>query len=276
MPQANSTHKVLFIIILLLYASCEKEKLPELQISAYETFLQEITSSDRYLVVPHRDLDKTNAPDKVIISIRHDMDNEFLDSKRMAMLEYKYNVVGSYYVLHTANYYGKTDLNFFSRNTPIASELLEIQDFYKHEVGLHNDLVTLQIVYNLNSVDFLKQELNYLRKNGLKMEGSTAHGSDFCYKYFYTNHYFWEGYTATPDDFFKNWQTVPINNKLVTIQKAKSKDFFEYDGNLVKHDYFYADCFFENGKRWSVDMLNLDSIPIGKKVIILLHPQYWY
>jgi hypothetical protein len=264
-------------ICILLFFRCEKETEinPDFNMSQVDSFLYKITSSNRFLIVSLRDFDKTSSTDKVVLALRHDMDANMAACLEMASIEHKYNIRASYFVLHTASYYGNTKFQSFERNNNLIHDLKTIQDHFGQEVGWHNDLVTLQVVYDILPKAFLKNELNYLKSNGINIYGTVAHGSPFCYKYHYSNNYFWEGNTASEKDFFYNWEYVPKDNKIIKLEKAVVADYMEYDGNQIKSDYFFHDVEIE-GKRWNMKMINFDTIQPGKKVIILLHPEHWY
>jgi hypothetical protein len=293
--------KTFFLLILMfLFTDCEKEKLiyldnvKSIEITksiyvdngfkihdhvfnyiTYNNFLNYLSSSDRFLIVQQKDLEKTTSKDKVIISLRHDVDDNINSAIKFAYLEKKYGIQSTYFILHTARYYGETKINSFKRNNDIIYYIEKVQNTFGHEIGWHNDLVTLQIVYNLDSREFLKNELMWLRGNNINILGSSSHGSGYCYTYHYTNAYFWKEY-QTGNDIFFNFETVPKDGQLIQIEKDNYPNYnFEYETGLIKTDYFFADVINADGKRWHMGMVDLDTIQPGKKVVILLHPEHW-
>ena len=136
---------------------------PDLNLQAYEKFLKYLAGSDRFLIVTQKDFDKTNASDKVVLSIRHDIDRNMDGAMRMAYREHKYGIKATYFVLHTAKFYGTTRNKYFNRNDNVLFYLKKIQDAFGHEVGFHNDLITLQVVYGIEPKKFLKTELTSLQ-----------------------------------------------------------------------------------------------------------------
>ena len=241
-----------------------------------DKFLSYLAASDHFLLVEEKDFEKTNSTDKVVLSLRHDIDNNINASIKFAYLENKYGIHASYFVLHTAPYYGVTKYKYFKRNDDIIYYLKKIQDSFGHEVGWHNDLVTLQVMYGLDPKVFLKTELGWLRENGIKIFGTTSHGSDYCHIYHYVNSYFWADVKGDSVGNYYNWQYIKKGFSTFKIEKDSLKDYnFEYEGSLLHYDYFFADSDFPLGKRWNMGMVNLDTIKPGKKVIILLHPQHW-
>ena len=248
---------------------------PIFNYNTYEQFLKYLVTSNRFLIVQQKDFNSTTSTDKVVLSIRHDIDDNINSAVKFAYREQKYGIKTTYFVLHTAPYYGVTREKYFKRNDQVKDYLLRIQN-WGHEIGFHNDLVTLQVVYSLSPKQFLKDELTWLRGNGLVITGSTSHGSNYCYTYHYVNSYFWEGITGDPNGNFYNWEVVPKDNELITLEKDKPSNYdLDYEGYDLISDYFFADCFFPNGKRWNMSMVNWDTIQPGKKVIILLHSQHW-
>jgi hypothetical protein len=243
---------------------------------SYENFLKYLVASNRFLIVPLKDFDKTNSTDKIVITLRHDIDDNINSAIKFAYREHKYGVKASYFALHTALYYGITRNEYFKRHDQVIFYLKKIQDGFEHEVGFHNDLITLQVVYNIEPREFLKNELAWLRSYGINVYGTVSHGSSYCYKYHYVNSYFWEGFSSDNGSFFYNWESVPKDGKVIILPKEKLSDYnLRYEGNNFHPDYFFADSNFPNGKRWNMKMVDWDTIKPGKKIIILLHPQHW-
>jgi hypothetical protein len=241
-------------------------------INTYKNFLSCISSSDHFIIVPLKDFAKTNSTDKVILSLRYDMDENITAAVKFAYREHHFGIQSSYFVLHTADYYGKIIGSTFYRNENVLSYLKKIQDYFGQEIGFHNDLVTLQVVYGMDSREYLRNELDYLRSNGINIYGTTYHGSKYCYIYKYYNAYFWKEYPSNG----WNYESIDKGFDKIIIEKDSLKTYnFEYEGGLLHPDYFFTDVNHVNNKRWNMSMVNLDTIQPGKKVIILLHPALW-
>lgn len=249
----------------------------------FEKFLESLISSGRFKFVPLKDLATTTSNDKVIIALRHDIDYDIASSVRFARREYELGIKGTYYVLHSAEYYTRMpeelsyykDVNSqFLRKSSVLEYLKKIQNEYGHEIGWHNDLVTLQVHYNINSGDYLRKELKWLRENNINITGTSSHGSQYCYIYHYLNGFFWKEYGASK--FFYNYEYITCNNKLMKIDKYTLSDFgFDYEADLLRRSLFYADVFRYNNKRWHMNMVNWNSLKPGDKVILLFHPALW-
>jgi hypothetical protein len=292
-------NSVFFIIpALIIVLSCKKEKIryyleqdktiqvsenisvdngfyinnPIFNLLTYENFLNYLSSSDHFVIVPLKDFEKTISQDKVVLSLRYDMDENIDAALKFAYREKKFGIHSTYFVLHTAEYYGKTTRGSFIRNDNVVDFLKKMQDSFEEEIGFHNDLVTLQVVYGIPSREFLRDELDFLRNNGINIVGTTYHGSQFCYIYKYYNAYFWKEY---PDNGW-NYEYVPIRSNNVTIEKDSLSNYdLKYEGGLLKTDYFFTDVDYKKGKRWNMNMVNFDTIRPGNKIIVLLHPALW-
>lgn len=245
---------------------------PNYNFKKYDEFIKHLSSSDRFMLVTQKDFKNVSATNKVIISLRYDIDDNIEEAVRFAYRENKYGIKSTYYVLHTAGYYGVTDVNYFKRNNKVAKYLFKMQNDYGQEIGWHNDLVTIQIVYNLDSRVFLRNELEWLRGNGVNIYGTNSHGSGYCYQYHYVNAYFWNHTIGSSEGNFYNWIYVPKDGKNIVIEKDDLSSYnLTYDGDLNHADIFLTD----SGREWYMEKVNFDTIPLGKKVIVLLHPQHW-
>lgn len=245
---------------------------------SFENFLLELKTSGRFMFVTLNELDSVHSEDKVIIALRHDIDYDIDASVRFARREHQLGISGTYYVLHTADYYTRMEDYYAKhkllRNPEILDYLIKIQNEYNHEIGWHNDLLTLLVHYNINACEYLRTELKWLRSNNLKITGTSSHGSHYCYTYHYLNGYFWKGYGR--DEYFYNYDSVPARNRLVNITKYDLSDFgFSYEANLIDVDKVYADVFKYNGRRWHMNMVDWNSIPLGSKIILIIHPALW-
>ena len=238
----------------------------------YDNFLNHIANSDHFLIVQQKDFKNTTSADKVIISMRYDIDDNINASVKFAYREHKYGIKSTYFVLHSAKYYGDTKRAYFKRNDDVQFYLKKMQDDFGQEIGFHNDLVTLQVIYGIEPKEFLKTELEWLRGNGINISGTTYHGSPYCWIYKYFNTWFWYEY-ADPQG---HDQYVIKDRFVFKVEKDSLTTYnLQYEGGLLHPDYFFADANFVDGKRWNMNMVNLDTIKTGKKVIILLHPEHW-
>lgn len=243
----------------------------------YGEFLTRISDTSKYIVLPIDEFRKRTDTSKIIIGLRHDVDNDLKLAQRFSLTEKKLGFRSTYYILHTADYYLAKPENKAIHTDSILPILKDMQDNSHFEIGWHNDLVTLQVVYHIDPVNFFHQELAWLRSNGLKITGSASHGSNYCKVYSYLNYYFFEECTWPVGGQYVNNVTVPDGTSTITLKKGRFSDFdLEYEAYFLNNNKYFSDASFINGQRWSIGMLDLNSLKKGDRVIILLHPIHWH
>jgi hypothetical protein len=243
----------------------------------YAAFLTKISDTSKYLVLPINEFRNTFNSNKIIIGLRHDVDIDLNIAFQFSETESKLGIRSTYYILHTAPYYLANSNNKAIHSENIIPVLKKMQDERHFEIGWHNDLVTLQAVYNINPVTFLSNELSWLRSNGINIYGSASHGSNYCYTYKYLNYYFFEECTYPVVGQFVNNLTLPINGTMEPMKKGKFSDFnLEYEAYFINNNKYFSDASITNGIRWNIGMLNINQLQAGDRVIILLHPVHWH
>ncbi len=243
----------------------------------YRKFLANLLSNKNVEIIPLREFSKRPTEDKILLGIRHDVDHSLESALRMAKIEAKLGIQTTYFILHTAPYYFKVQDGKIVRNESVIDILRTIQDEYGHEIGFHNDLLTLQIVYRISPREYLRKELSYLRKNGIKIVGTAAHGSKYHDHYKYINYYFFKE-CEKPHPNFPNTDYVRIGDKKVIFEKGTLKEFdLEYEAYFLPYDYYFSDCqTVRGGKLWHPEMLDIKKIPLNSRIQILIHPCRWY
>jgi peptidoglycan/xylan/chitin deacetylase (PgdA/CDA1 family) len=114
---------------------------------------------------------------RVVVTLRHDMDTEPYSSLEAARALHAAGLPGSFYVLHTAEYYGQWHEEVFRRNSAIAPLLREMQDHYGCEIGLHTDGLWVYQRWQADGSQAIAEELAWLRSAGLSITGTAAHNS---------------------------------------------------------------------------------------------------
>jgi len=105
----------------------------------YRKFLKAITSNPRCDIRKMKDLKEPVERGKFALSLRHDIDQNFAAATRASKLLHEFGISGSFYVLHTAFFYGTLEGRMFDRNNNIIPHLLSMQDQDRNEIGLHTD-----------------------------------------------------------------------------------------------------------------------------------------
>lgn len=227
----------------------------------YGAFLERLAEDPRIRVVPMAELE--HAPSgRITVALRHDVDHRLNAALTMAQLEHRRGIRSTYYILHTASYYGPD----------VLPALRRLQDEYGHEVGWHNDLVTLECVEGVDARAYLTRELERLRDGGVDVRGVAAHGSYWGHALGYDNTYFFSDFDEVHPD-FPNRDEVRGR----AVPKGKLAEYgFAYDANHLTFDRFYSDARYDRkGRRWTPDALDLADLRDGERVVLLVHPDHW-
>jgi hypothetical protein len=233
----------------------------------YERFLERIADRSRFAVVPLRELQA--APrDRIVVGLRHDVDARLESALELGRREHRLGVRATYFVLHSAPYY--------RRDGHLVSALRTLQDEYGHEIGWHNDLVTLQCVGGADAVSYLHEELEWLRSNGLVLTGTAAHGARECYELGYTNRYFFGDFPEI-DPALPNRDVVEVDGEAIAVPHAHLADFdLEYEATQLPRDRYFSDATFDaRGRRWHPGVLPWHDVRPGEVVVVLTHPCLW-
>ena len=243
----------------------------------YAAFLHRVSDTSKYVVLPLNEFRQTFNSKKIVIGLRHDVDNDLNLAYQFSEIESKLGFHSTYFILHTASYYLSNSNNMSVHAESIIPILKTMQNEKHFEIGWHNDLVTLQVIYNINPVTFLHSELKWLRSNGINIVGTASHGSNYCKVYHYLNYYFFEECTFPVVPNFENNIAVPKDGKLITLIKGKLSDFdLQYEAYFLNNNKAFSDALITNGIRWNIGMLDLNQLQTGDRAIILLHPIHWH
>jgi len=243
----------------------------------YTGFLQKISDTSKYIVLPLNEFRQTFSSGKIVIGLRHDVDIDLNVAYAFSQIESSLGFRSTYFILHTAPYYLANQNNMAIHTNNIIPLLKKMQDERHFEIGWHNDLVTLQVIYNINPVTFLHNELNWLRSNGLTIVGTAAHGSNYCKTYHYMNFYFFTDFTYPLVPGRENNVIVPKESKNITLIKGNMADFdLKYEAYFLNNNKAFSDASITGGIRWNIGMLDLTQLQAGDRVIILLHPIHWH
>lgn len=147
----------------------------------YEHLLRGLCAIDGLECVPFRELlAEPCPPDRIRCGIRHDVDVDVRAALSQAELEQRHGVRSSWYVLHTAPYYGTFDNGVFHRNECMIHVYRRLQDL-GHEVALHTDPLLVYQVHGMDGAEAVREEIAWLRGAGLDVVGTVAHNSASVY-----------------------------------------------------------------------------------------------
>ncbi len=119
-----------------------------------------------------------------LVALRHDTDSDIDNAVRFAEWEASHGYRASYYVLHTDWYYrGRAS---GPPSCYVLRALGRIQAL-GHEIGLHNNAITVALRTGRDPAEVLDTEIAYLRRAGFDVVGTAAHGDALCRTLGYNN-----------------------------------------------------------------------------------------
>jgi hypothetical protein len=236
--------------------------------SEYERLLNKL-SGDKFLVLPLNEMRTTYNSGKVVVGLRHDVDLNIFKAVEMSKIEKAKGFRSTYFILGTAEYFGKIDTAGLKRHQEIASLVNSIYE-NGSEIGIHNDLLSVLMIYNLDPFKFNEDELNFYKSLNIPIYGSAAHGSSLgkviriaCYELF--------------SDFAKR-DSIAYGGKYYQLGKRSLHDYgYQYEAYAIDYNFYYSD----SGGDWhDIDGLDgilkkLDDSKPGDRIQILVHPD-WY
>jgi hypothetical protein len=239
---------------------------------AYDRLLERL--ADGFNVVPLREF--ADAPtDKPVVALRHDVDARLGSAIEMAELEHARGIRATYFVLHTAPYYSRIRGGVPRRTRTLLRRLQRLKDL-GHEIGFHNDLVTLQCVFAVEPRSYLAQELEWLRGHGFDVRGSASHGSYWAHKLGYHNNYFFSDFDEVHAG-FENKEVVQVGSRREVLSQGSLAEFgLEYEAYHLGEDRYYSDGRFDDeGRRFHTDLIDVETMRPGERAIVLTHPESW-
>jgi hypothetical protein len=205
----------------------------------YIELLKTITKKSS-IALPLYQFKDTFDSSRIIIGMRHDVDRHPFKALEMSKIEKEFNIYSTYYLLPTDKYYGNIDNNYdFIRMYCMIDLYKEIFDM-GHEIGIHNDLLTVMLEWGKDPKRFNQNELFYFSVNEIDIYGSTSHGSKLAIETNTGNYEIFKEFNK------KNF--VEYNGKEYPLGIDFMKNFgFEYEGNYIDHNKFLYDV----GGKWT-------------------------
>jgi hypothetical protein len=233
----------------------------------YQAILIEL-SKDKYVVLPVYEMKDYFDTTKVVVCLRHDVDVQIFKAQEMCEMEYFFGIRSTYYILATARYYGRFVNNILIRNICMGEAYLKL-NYYGHEIGIHNDMLTVMIKYGYDPLAFNKQELDYYASLGIPIYGTASHGSEIARQ------------TVANYQIFSDLALqANVDYKGVTYnlgQHSLEEFGFSYEAYFIDYNKYFS----EAGGDWNFDddydgmMRALKNSVPGDRIQILTHPAYW-
>lgn len=147
----------------------------------YRRLLEGLRSIDGVEFVSHLRLIGEPLPaDRVRVAIRHDIDSDLVGGLHQARIESELGIEASWYVLHTAPYYGEFHRGRFRRHDCMGRIYREMQEL-GHEVALHTDPLWVYQSQRIDGAAAVRTEIEWLRSIGIDIRGTVAHNSKPVY-----------------------------------------------------------------------------------------------
>lgn len=225
-------------------------------------------SYDKFIVLPINEFKDSINLKKVMIGFRHDVDCHPFKALEMAKFEHDYNFRTTFYILATAEYYGKITKRGAHRFRCLDEIYQKISN-YHHEIGIHSDLLTIMIKYHLNPLEFNKEEMDYYKSIGIDVNGTSSHGSKIARE------------TVPNYQVFSDFATKEFvlydGRRFKLGEYSLNRYGFDYESYHIDYNKYFSD----RGGVWNVpggfeQVLNeLDNSKPGDRIQILLHPVWW-
>lgn len=256
------------------YAALEKQIRSENDFRAVFTWdqykqLMTVLSDKKFLVLPLNEMRSVFDSTVIVVGLRHDIDIHPFKALEMADIEKQFSFRATYFVLATAEYYGT-----ISGTTVIRHP--EMDDVYKllykkgAEIGIHNDLLTLLILYNFNILEFTRGEISHYESLGIPVYGTAAHGSQIPRDLQVSNFEIFSDFAAR--------DSVTYNGHQYPVGKISLKDCgLIYEAYHISYYHYYS----ESGGKWNDDfgfsgiLQKLKESKPGDRIEILTHPVWW-
>ena len=209
------------------------------------------------------------------LALRHDMDHDVENAVRMAEWEAEHGFRSTYYVLHGDWYWGGP-----SRTEPSAFVLRALDRIASlgHEIGLHNNAITLALATGEDPHRILDRDLSALRRHGFEIDGSVAHGDPLCRKIGYVNNEIFDECPRPelggPDRVIAFDDPATKTHYRLELHPRPMADFgLTHEANTIGQTRYLTDT----GGRWNPPFEGLQDRfdAEGGFLQMLVHPVWW-
>ena len=146
----------------------------------YRYLIDQLRELDGIRLVPLQELMTADATGQRVIALRHDVDADPVTALRCSRYLARYGICGSFYLLHTAIYYGEFYGTCFVRTAPLAGWIQGLI-VAGAEIGLHNDALGVCLFHGLDGIAHLRGEIEWFHALGVRIKGTVAHNSGPIY-----------------------------------------------------------------------------------------------
>lgn len=197
----------------------------------YAQLLSFLRTNPHVSVVPLGNILDTPAQGKISVALRHDIDADIVTAISCARALANAALPGSFYLLHTAHYYGAVSAvgangGELTRHSGLKYFLEQLKETGV-EIGLHNDALGLAIDHGIDGCQVLRDEIDWLRQQGVEIKSTVAHNSAAiyeaeCFEVF-------RGLAVGGREFFKK------NGRIISLQRLDQQELgLEYEANFPR------------------------------------------
>jgi hypothetical protein len=218
----------------------------------YERAVAVVPMEDIY---DHHTWNVVGPPGKpLVLGLRHDCDNVIAPAVHMARWEADHGYRSTYYVLHSAPYW---------QDKPTLQAALEVIASCGHEIGIHNDAITVALQTGRDAGEVLNEATEELRSYGHRIRSTVAHGHALCgVKRYVNDELFRECYRSDYGDVAR-----------LSVAPYRLADFgLDFDANWLPRGDYLSD----SGGRWSQRFEDVAAAwPSKGQLHLLVHPDWW-
>lgn len=198
-----------------------------------------------------------------VIGLRHDCDNVIHPAVEMAKWESDRCYRSTYYILHTSPYWNDKSLLRSSLET-IAS--------CGHEIGIHNDAITVALETGRDPASVLAEVTDELRSYGHEIRSTVAHGNRLCHIARYVNDEMFT--TCARAAYGSPHRTLEHRGVRVPLRPVPLSEFgLDFDSNWLHRGDYLSD----SGGAWSQPFQEVaEAFPSRGQLHILQHPDWWH
>lgn len=187
--------------------------------------------------------------EEALFYIRHDVDHDLNTAIAIAEVEAELGYVSTFFLLppgtyeEERNYYGWIENGKVVHDPSLIDRCCHLIDL-GHDIGFHNDLVSMALKTRKNPDDILAREVEFFEKHHVRLVGTASHGSPLARQLKYNNREVFLGCTR------KGWEpgrTIRYNDWEVKLHSLRLSDFgFEFEAYSLPRDSRISD----SGGKW--------------------------
>lgn len=230
--------------------------------------LMTLLSDEKYVVLPLNEMRNYHNKSVVVVGLRHDVDLNPFKALEMAKIEKEFGFSSTYFILATAEYYGRITKDGIVRNPGMDFLYREL---YRTgaEIGIHNDLISVMLLHKKDPYQFNLEEIAFYKSIGIPIHGTASHGGP-------VNKMTAVNYEIFSD--FKTKDSVSYGGRKYQLGERSLRSYrFKYEAYHIEYNKYYS----ESGGIWNDPwgfrgvMENIKTSQPGDRIQILTHPERW-